>query len=362
MDYYDIDKIIKYAEGHQGLLAANDRQEWVKLCWCLKVLNYPLSSFVAISWATDKECAQVWKAERAPGRYIKSKEEAAAAIVGMAKAANINLEGFKKEADPMEVRPTQTDPNRPNRPNRPKPTALEDFADIPTQALEEGPVEYVPDDVLRGMEAAAERSNLCNYLCRLFPRAEVLKVLQRYRVGALQTNNGFNGLSTIYPLINAQGQIVDLRILPYLENGHRAKGEGIKYPVGSWMAMQHKKEHRGEWCLFGGHLEAPGAVGIVESEKTALLAALALPGTTWMATTSLSNLTPTRLQALKGHECKVFPDADGVDKWRAKVEALRAEGFNISFCSDYILTHAAPGSKEDLGDIIERTRKEVNNG
>ncbi len=342
MDYYSTDKIIEWAKINKGALAPNDRQEWVKLCWCLQYLHYPASTFAAISRTdtTETECNRVWQREQKKYRtYIKNSDEAVSAIVGMAKAATraarLSMAMFRADG-----RCDYTQPVAPVAPVAPS---------APRQ------IRYIYDTSLARMETNVSKSNLFIFLCSIFPEDDVMRVLKLYRVGAIKTENGYNGYSAAYPLINADGKIVDVRIIPYSEDGHRVKG--IKYEASFYMAMCHLSNMRAAWPLFGEHLrDEHKAVCLVESEKTALICSIVRPDYIWMATTGLPNLTADRLQGIKGMKIYVYPDKDGINQWQHKVDELQADGFNILLCRDYILQHAK-GDKDDLGDIILRQKK-----
>jgi hypothetical protein len=89
-------------------------------------------------------------------------------------------------------------------------------------------------------------------------------------------------------------------------------------------------------CLFGEHqLEkrTNGFVGLVESEKTAILATMYLPDVTWMATGSLNGLTPEKLQPIKSHKIILYPDMQCYEKWDERRRELCDKGFRISISS-----------------------------
>ena len=107
MDYYDIDKIVNYASTEGVDISPSDRQEWALLCCALKVLGYDINTFIAMSNTTAAECKKVWRAERNPSRYVPTEDKAKAKIVGLAKAAGIDLKTFKTSTAPK----GQTAPN-----------------------------------------------------------------------------------------------------------------------------------------------------------------------------------------------------------------------------------------------------------
>ena len=333
MDYYDIDKIIDYASTDGVDISPSDRQEWALLCCALKVLGYGLNTFVSISNCTAAECEKVWKAEKNPARYVPTEDKAKAKIVGLAKAAGIDLKPFKTSTA-VNSGKTVTDL---------------DGIDIP----ELPPVYIAPEEVER-REIDTEKTALFNFLCRLFPLDEVRRVFRLYRVGATKEfSTAVPALASAFPYLNAGGQCVDIHLMPYEADGHRRKSG---YSQNWLLAKRKQSDRRAPWPLFGEHLlnlNPSAPVGIVESEKTALIAAICAPGYVWTATGSLSNLNARRCAALDGRECYVFPDADGLERWREKATALHASGFSVYFCGEYITAHAqAP--KDDLGDILCR--------
>lgn len=352
MDYYDIDKIIKYASMEGVDISPSDRQEWALLCCALKVLGYGINDFIAMSNTTAAECKKVWNAERNPARYVPTEDRAKAKIIGLAKAAGIDLKPFKTSTA---VKP-QTAVNSGKQRysavtavNSGKTVTDFDGIDIP----ELPPIFVAPDEFER-LEEDTEKTALFNFLCRLFPLDEVRRVFRLYHIGATKEfNTAAPSLASAFPYLNARGQCVDVHLMPYDADGHRWKSG---YSQNWLMAMKKQSDRRAPWPLFGEHLSGlnPSApVGIVESEKTALIAAICAPGYVWTATASLNNLNARRCAALDGRECYVFPDADGLIQWREKAAALNASGFKIFFCGEYITDHAqAP--KDDLGDILCR--------
>lgn len=207
----------------------------------------------------------------------------------------------------------------------------------------------------------APESALWKFLCRFFPEEEVSRAFKFYQVGATR-EFGTIPMGTAFPYLNTQRDCVDVHLMAYEEDGHRKK-EGYNQ---NWVIAKNAKAKgvepstlRGEWPLFGEHLltSAPSApVGVVESEKTALIAFLCCPQYIWVATASLANLNEKRCKAIKGREVFIFPDCDGIEQWREKAAKMAANGFRIHFAEDFIRTYVE-GEKDDLGDILLRLRQ-----
>ena len=159
-------------------------------------------------------------------------------------------------------------------------------------------------------------------------------------------------------------------------NGKRDKDRVTGKP--GWM---HNQEGIRERCdmdhheyratLFGMHLlnkYPDAAINIVESEKTALIMAIAYGNNDmnlWMACGGLEFLKLESLQPLIDQRRRVWiwPDKDGVEKWTNKVKHLLNDRFNIytRFFDKYWTEEEGP--KADLADINLRllTRPETIN-
>lgn len=198
-----------------------------------------------------------------------------------------------------------------------------------------------------------EYPGLCSYLSEVFEPKAVLSATARYRIYSRR------GGWTVFPFIDADARCVDAHLMLYNVDGHRAKGE--RYNNDWLMRLMSKKERRAPWPVFGEHLlkERPAApVGIVESEKTALIAAICCDAYIWVAVGGKSNFTADRCRALKGRECFIFPDLDAIEDWEKRAAELNAQGFTIYPASDYIRQNAV-GPKCDLGDILISKESEI---
>jgi hypothetical protein len=115
-------------------------------------------------------------------------------------------------------------------------------------------------------------------------------------------------------------------------------------------------------CLFGEHLlnVYPDATAcIVESEKTALLMAIAYGNNEhqlWLACCGSSNITRERLAPLIKHNRRImlYPDRDGINLWTEKMMKLDYTrcGLHTSVVTDY--WRPEDGAKADIADIVIR--------
>jgi len=141
---------------------------------------------------------------------------------------------------------------------------------------------------------------------------------------------------------------------------HSALFRSQKFPEFDDEKMEVKQ------CLFGQHLMKawPNAtINIVESEKTAVLMAIAYGNNAaqiWMACGGLYNITREKLKPLMddGRRIQLFPDRDGIKKWIEKAVQLNYDklGFNTEAVKDWWVPE--DGEKADIADVVLRMIKE----
>lgn len=118
-------------------------------------------------------------------------------------------------------------------------------------------------------------------------------------------------------------------------------------------------------CLFGEHLlkswPMDKPVAVVESEKTAMIAAALMPSFLWVAVGSVGAFTLAKLQPLTGRKVLAFPDLsrDGCafTKWREKAVEI-GHLFDAVHVSDLLERMATDADREaglDIGDYLLRS-------
>ena len=175
-------------------------------------------------------------------------------------------------------------------------------------------------------------------------------VMACYDVGALPDGR------TVFPYVSREGYTVDGKVMRYDDSGHRCREGGMNV---TWLHAMEGLTPSVPMCLFGEELmaTAPFApVGLVESEKTALIATLWESRCVWLATGGKGNFSARTLHVLAGRTVFVYPDADAVGDWLAEAYRLGPE-LDISFRlpAAYIRrisTAEAREAKWDLADLI----------
>lgn len=190
-------------------------------------------------------------------------------------------------------------------------------------------------------------------------RERIPLVLQLYGVG---TRNGW----TAFWQIDEQRRVRTGKLMHYKDDGHRDKATNPNW----FHALLKKSGHFDESKLqmiptyFGMHLlsvsDAKNAtIHIVESEKTALLMAIAYgyqKDNLWLACCGKWNLTKERMEPLINSKRHIvcYPDKDGVKDWKKRVEAIGYR--NITVDTRFMDYYWKPcdGDKADIADLLVR--------
>lgn len=239
------------------------------------------------------------------------------------------------------------------------------------------PTLVLPRNMVRQRMTGMEHDNLVRYICEQVQwgneqRARIPHVLFDYCVGHSTIRQQYGDHEfTVFWQIDAEGHPRTAHYMKYKPDGHRLKENEGKY-VTDWM---HSLLDRGGYrnyfdperqearqCLFGEHLlkHYPNAtVKLVESEKTALLMAIAYGNNAtqvWIACCGASNLTRERLKPLIDQKRNIilYPDRDGVKLWKQKADAIYYDGISIDDKPVTDWWREGDGPKADIADVVVR--------
>lgn len=243
-----------------------------------------------------------------------------------------------------------------------KPVKIEKTEELPVLDL---PLSFVESR----MDTSGD--TFCNWVRQLpwddEQRGRVEKVLKAYAVGHAK-----NGM-TIFWQIDEYARVRTGKMMYYKPDGHRDKERNYNSDwVHATLSRAGRKEYfdpdkqQMQTCLFGLHLlHAEGldsyTVNLVESEKTAIIMAIALGPKSglWMATGGMRFLNKRAIESLLKYDCKIvlYPDHDGRDKW---LNTMIAFGYqyrkHFQINEQYVgsLWRDTDGEKADSADVMLR--------
>ena len=201
--------------------------------------------------------------------------------------------------------------------------------------------------------------------------------LYNYCVG-----HGKNG-HTIFWQIDENGKVRTGKMMKYRTDGHRDKVASWNFDYIHATLCRHWDVERQEMtdeppypypniynpdeqepclCFFGLHLlniYPKAVIKIVESEKTAILMATAYGNHAqqlWMACGGLETLTRERMKPLidQGRQIILYPDRDGIDKWRVKAEQMHYSKLKVDTTPVTKWWRPEDGEKADIADVVIR--------
>ena len=220
---------------------------------------------------------------------------------------------------------------------------------------QEPQISFLPSDWVEQSMHRYDINPLHRYFIRVMSKKDADRLFRLYRVGTSRMWGG----ATVFWQIDRNGNVRAGKIMGY----DAATGHRIKEPFNqvSWVHSVRKlPDFRMKQCLFGEHLLSDTSatmstkpVAVVESEKTALVAALFIPDFIWLATGGMhGRFNSETMQVLGGREVVLFPDLKATEEWRQRLPML--ESFcRRATCSD-MLERIATGAQREAGlDIAD---------
>ena len=217
---------------------------------------------------------------------------------------------------------------------------------------------------VRALLAHPERNTLSAYWQERIGADRWDEVAKAYALGTW--SEGRLAGAAVYWQVDIHGNVKAGKIMQYdPSTGKRSKEERTT----SWVHFMRTRQSAGELnveqCLFGEHLlkgwPIDQPVAVVESEKTAMIAAALMPSFLWVAVGSMGAFTLAKLQALTGRKVLAFPDLsrDGsaFTKWRERAIELGHlfASIHVSDILERKATEADRNDGLDIGDHLLRS-------
>ncbi|WP_301394596.1 DUF6371 domain-containing protein, partial [uncultured Duncaniella sp.] len=183
------------------------------------------------------------------------------------------------------------------------------------QTEQRKPTSFIAAETVAQTLHGYEKNNLYLFLRSKFGAEDALRLMKDYRVG---TSKHWPG-SCVFWQTDIKGCVRTGKVMLYdADNGKR-----VKHPFNhvTWVhSLLKLPDFNLRQCFFGEHLlpmNRGKPVAIVESEKTALVAAYYLPEYVWLASGGKNGcFNSDALRVLRGRQVILYPDIGATDQWR----------------------------------------------
>lgn len=200
-----------------------------------------------------------------------------------------------------------------------------------------------------------DQNNFVLFLENTFGKSKAKKAVEAYKIGTSKRWPGAN----IFWQIDHEDKIRSGKIMLYNTS------TGKRQNKNSWVHSVLKLDDFNlNQCLFGSHLinsDPSKTIGIVESEKTAIIASVLMPKLIWLASGGKSGLKASKAEFLRDRDIILFPDLtkpgdklNCFDIWTKTAKELSESipGIKIQV-SDYLETRATDEEKIKGLDIAD---------
>lgn len=203
---------------------------------------------------------------------------------------------------------------------------------------------FIEQDIIKRLQG--QRNTFIDFLLTLFEQPKVAAAVERYFIG------GDSHGRTIFPNLDQEGRCVGGAVIPYLVNGHRDKSRGTSNIHAELRRKDKTLPPQADQVLFGSHLlrlYPSASVGIVESQKSAVILSVIYPNLIWLATAGMTNFNERLLAPIYDRNVVAYPDVNGVQVWTQRAKDLPFKNIRISDWWRY-----AQDDKEDITDVVIR--------
>lgn len=236
-----------------------------------------------------------------------------------------------------------------------EPSALEQLSELSERRSYTPPPPretcYMSREIMEQSLKLYESNHLFQFLSEKLGKESALSLMKLYRVGSSKHWPG----ATVFWQIDNDGRIRTGKIMLY----NPMTGKRIKEPFNhiSWAhSLLYNKDYCLKQCFFGEHLlreHTDKVVAIVESEKTALIAAHHLPQFVWIASGGKHGcLGSDALKVLQGRQVVLFPDTGATEYWQSKVPQMEALGIDVKIFN-YLEQEANEEARQSGFDIAD---------
>ena len=212
---------------------------------------------------------------------------------------------------------------------------------------------YISPHIVQKTLGHYNENHFIQYLSTLFDQGTISSLIDQYNIG---TSKYWKG-AIVFWQQDIQGKYRAGKIMLY----DPLSGRRVKNGKGSMIQWVHKviglSDFELSQCFFGEHLlmdHNNKPVAIVESEKTAIIAAAFFPKLIWLATGGSQTLSEKIAKVLEFKTVILFPDLEVYDNWKKKAESIKqsVKGIRI-FTSSFLQDNASFGERQEGLDLAD---------
>lgn len=238
--------------------------------------------------------------------------------------------------------------------DNPQVTVSESLAKPKVQCVMQNvPPSFIDAEIMLQSLKQYESNPLYTFLVRTIGKEGTNKLFSLYKVG---TSRKWNG-ATVFWQIDTSEKVRSGKIMLYDAN----TGRRVKEPHAHvcWVHSELKKQgFKLQQCFFGEHLLTlypDKRVFIVESEKTAIIAAHFIPDGLWIATGGKNGcFNAQAVKVLAGRDVILMPDLGATSEWQEKASMLRhiCRSVSVSSVLEDVATDEQRKQGLDIADFL----------
>lgn len=194
------------------------------------------------------------------------------------------------------------------------------------------PPSFISAEVLKQSLGLYDQNTLLEFIEKLTDQETAIRIRNEYLIG---TSRFWSG-ATVFWQLDVRGKVRSGKIIQYTirpdercfigQNCGRVK---TNEPPVKWVHKLMKlKDYKLKQCFFGEHLLVmfpERKVGVLESEKSALIATAYRPDVLWLACGGASGLSEEKVKVLEGRNVTLFPDLGKFEEWKKKADMMKKQ-------------------------------------
>lgn len=214
---------------------------------------------------------------------------------------------------------------------------------VKERTFKRAPMRYrMQEATLNDLTKVGRIDNFSQTLAKMFPNAT--QVLDLY--GVVSGRNDKIGVYTGFVYRDLNNTLLSVKMFKYKDDLHRDKEVGSTW-LHKWGANRTDYEEFAQ-SYYGEQLIKTTKfrfIGIVESEKTALIARMCDESILWLACGGVGNMKASQLKGISDKPVVFYPDHDGWEGWKKNFDEINNGNWRIS---------QLPLEFEDKQDIADK--------